>query len=837
MNLRGFVKYGLILLLFLMTQASYAQSISAKKINKELAKAEGLIEQKKFDQAKEIIDRALESSISDKNYYGIANSHYLLGNIYRSQGDLSNAYREYWKSFGSGRITEDSRLQLKVVYQLGNLFYSMEFYDRALEYFEIGDSLLYYAHVPKYLVDLNERLATSYFKLKRYTKAKTYFYELMKYSIQYQNTEREVEARNGIAVCYAELLDYSSAIQFKLSLISIYKNQKDIKSISRTYYEIANYYRLNNEEHKANDFYYLVLHSEGLNDSLHVETLLYQVRSDIYNNKDYDILSRLNKTIRIAEKADMQNEVVEAMNLITLYYYQKQEDKLAEDQIEKTVQQFTDRVDPEVKMMVYNLAIKVYQRNKDYKASFQFMQQYLNQVQIVDERRTEAEKKMRLLERELEKQERDLQQSIFNDQFKLIDNELMKHQYMALKSNADAQRARIALLESEHKRRILKKEHEKQMVQQELKNRELEKEVEHAKVLEFEAMDVLQNDSIQRLKYEKKILAEKQKTETLKRERNNLLKFTFIAIGFFIILIIFYISVHRANKKLEIKNKIIALEKQHTDEALEKLKQTQSQLIESERLASLGELTAGIAHEIRNPLNFVNNFSELNLDLTQELKEELQKHINDKDLVEDLMELAAMISDNSRKINEHGARAARIVKQMLDSSRKGDIVFESTDINLLVEESTKLAYQGVRGKEVDFTVDLRFDFDKQIGKQNIVSQELGRVLINLVTNACHAMLAKMKVDADYSPVLTVSTKDKGDNMEIVVADNGIGISEEVKAKIFDPFFTTKPTGVGTGLGLTMSFDIVNNMHKGSIDVDTKLGEYTRFILNIPKKLA
>jgi len=839
MRLRSIVGAVLLLLFFIAAQTSYAQSVSEKMIRNELSKAKGFIEQGKLNEAHEIINKAFESSISIQNYNGIANSHYLLGIIYLNQGENSNAYQEFWKSYGSARITEDPRLQLKVVYQLGDMYYSMELYDRALEYFEVGDSLLYYAHVPKYLVDLNERLASSYFKLKRYTDAKTYFYELMKYSVQYQDIEKEIEARNGIAVCYAELLDYTSAIQFKLSLVSVYKNRKDIKAISHTYFDVAKYYHKNNEEHKANDFYYLVLHSEGLTDSLHIETLLNQARYSIIqvkNNKS-DIISSLNKTIRIAEKSDMQNEVVEAMNLIAMYYYLNQQDKLAENQIEKTIQQFTDKVKPEVKMMVYNLAVKIYQRQKDYKSSMQFMQNYLDQLRAYDIQKEAAISREHLRKTQLEKQERELQQLIFSDQYKLIDNELIKHQNNALKSKSEAQSAKLALLRIEHQHRILEKEREAQIIKQELKNRDLEKEVEHAKVVELEAMDVLQNDSIQRLKFEKNILAEKQKAEILKRERNNLLKFTLIAIGFFIALIIFYISVHRANKKLETKNKIIALEKQHTDEALEKLKQTQSQLIESERLASLGELTAGIAHEIRNPLNFVNNFSELNLDLTEELTEELQEHINDKELIDDLLELAEMISTNSKKINEHGERAARIVKQMLDSSRKGDLHFESTDINLLVEESTKLAYQGVRGKEVDFTVDLRFVFDENVGKQSVVSQELGRVLINIVTNACHAMLAKMKTATDFTPILSVSSKDMGDAVEIVIEDNGLGISDEVKSKIFDPFFTTKPTGEGTGLGLTMSFDIVKNIHKGSIDVDSKEGEYTRFILRIPKNLA
>jgi len=840
MKLKCLFGFAFSILLFLVSPNSYGQKLYEKKINEELDKAKGLTEQGKFDKAKEVLEQTRVTSFYNSYFEGIAKSLYYLGNISMLEKDTAEAYRYYRKAYNIAQITKLPRLQLMILYEIGNIYYSSMIYDQALQEFEKCDSLLYYAHIPKYLIGLNNRLAELYLYFGHYQKAKEYFYELMKYSKQYQDIKKEIVAREGIALCYAKLFDYDDAIQFKLSLIPIYKNLNNNKAISKTYYDVANYYHSSNQDQKANDFYYLVLHSEGLTDSLKVETMLRQSKhqlTQINNNNREKVLSKLNATIEFAEKVGMENEKVEAMNMLAMYYFTNDKIKLAQSQIDKIIPQLTDKIHPEIKLMVYNLAVRINLKKNDYAKAYEYEQKSYEEYKNLSKLKEDHLRKEQEYKDKKSLKERELQLSIHADQMKELDGELIKQQNIALKNQNEAQKNRIALLQSEYQRKLIMREHETQQMEQNLKNKELEKQVEYAKGMKYKASLILKNDSIQKLKFEKKILAEKQKAEMLQRERNNLLKFVLIAIGFFIVLIFFYISVHRANKKLALKNQIIEQEKRHTDEALEQLKQTQAQLVESERLASLGELTAGIAHEIRNPLNFVNNFSELNLDLSEELRESLQEHIKDEEVLEDLMELANMISGNSEKINEHGKRAARIIKQMLDSSRKGDMHFEDTDINLLVEESTKLAYQGVRGKEVDFTVDLIFDFDKKIGTQKVVNQELGRVLINLVTNACHAMLEKMETQKDFMPVLKVITRDLQDAFEIIVEDNGNGISDEVKAKVFDPFFTTKPKGIGTGLGLTMSFDIVKNMHKGSIEVDSKLGEYTRFILKIPKNLA
>ena len=276
--------------------------------------------------------------------------------------------------------------------------------------------------------------------------------------------------------------------------------------------------------------------------------------------------------------------------------------------------------------------------------------------------------------------------------------------------------------------------------------------------------------------------------------------------------------------------------------ALENLKSTQSQLIQSEKMVSLGELTAGIAHEIQNPLNFVNNFSEINQELLAEMNLEIEKGN-----YSGVKEIAKDISENERKINQHGKRADAIVKGMLQHSRSSSGKKEPTDINKLADEYLRLAYHGLRAKDKSFNATMKMDFDKTIGNINIIPQDIGRVILNLITNAFYAVDEKKKscqaelVEADYEPTVTISTKKINDKVEIKVTDNGNGIPQKVLDKIFQPFFTTKPTGQGTGLGLSMAYDIVK-AHGGELKVETKearpddpvgRGEGTTFIIQIP----
>ncbi len=265
------------------------------------------------------------------------------------------------------------------------------------------------------------------------------------------------------------------------------------------------------------------------------------------------------------------------------------------------------------------------------------------------------------------------------------------------------------------------------------------------------------------------------------------------------------------------------------EKAYNDLKATQTQLIQSEKMASLGELTAGIAHEIQNPLNFVNNFSEINKELLQEMKEEL-----DKGNLDEAKKISGSIIDNEEKIMFHGKRADSIVKGMLQHSRASSGLKEPTDINALADEYLRLAYHGLRAQDKSFTASMKTEFDASLGKVSVVPQDMGRVILNLITNAFHAVSERKKESTNgYDPTVTVSTSKKGNQVVIKVSDNGKGIPTHILDKIFQPFFTTKPSGKGTGLGLSMSYDIVTKVHNGQIDVDTRPGEGTSFIVTIP----
>jgi signal transduction histidine kinase len=267
--------------------------------------------------------------------------------------------------------------------------------------------------------------------------------------------------------------------------------------------------------------------------------------------------------------------------------------------------------------------------------------------------------------------------------------------------------------------------------------------------------------------------------------------------------------------------------KQQVDKTLVDLKQTQQQLVQSEKMASLGELTAGIAHEIQNPLNFVNNFSEVNKELLAEMDEAIQKGE-----YEEARALARDLTANQEKINHHGKRAEGIVKGMLQHSRGSNGQKEPTDINALCDEYLRLSYHGYRAKDKSFNVKVETEFDETLAKVNVVPQDIGRVVLNLINNAFYAVKEKSASHTSgYMPQVVVSTKNLGDNIEIAVKDNGNGIPDRVKEKIFQPFFTTKPTGQGTGLGLSLSYDIVKG-HGGTIEVTTS-NSGTEFVIRLP----
>jgi two-component system NtrC family sensor kinase len=273
----------------------------------------------------------------------------------------------------------------------------------------------------------------------------------------------------------------------------------------------------------------------------------------------------------------------------------------------------------------------------------------------------------------------------------------------------------------------------------------------------------------------------------------------------------------------------ITKQKEELQQAVVNLQSAQTQLIHAEKMASLGELTAGIAHEIQNPLNFVNNFSEINAELIAEMKEALQKGD-----VKEALEVADDIRNNQEKINHHGKRADAIVKSMLQHSRTGNNQKEPADINALADEYLRLSYHGLRAKDKAFNALMDTHFDPAAGKVDIVSQDIGRVLLNLFNNAFYAVAErKKKGEEGYEPTVTVTTKRVDRKVRITIRDNGTGIAQAVRDKIFQPFFTTKPTGQGTGLGLSLSFDIITKGHGGTIRLDTRENEFTQFEIQLP----
>ena len=269
------------------------------------------------------------------------------------------------------------------------------------------------------------------------------------------------------------------------------------------------------------------------------------------------------------------------------------------------------------------------------------------------------------------------------------------------------------------------------------------------------------------------------------------------------------------------------------EEKISQINEMQRQLVLQEKMASLGGLTAGIAHEIKNPLNFINNFSELSVELVEELREFFEPEAQVD--IEEVTETLGMLEGNVKKISEHGKRADSIVKGMLLHSRGQAGQRQLTDVNELLDEYVNLAYHGMRAKDTSFNISIARHYDEATGSLMLVPQEISRVFLNIVTNACYATKARADAgEPGFKPTVTVSSVGKDDSIEIRIHDNGTGIPDEIKDKIFNPFFTTKPPGAGTGLGLSITYDIVVQQHNGTVDVQSTPGEFTEFILTLPR---
>ncbi len=341
------------------------------------------------------------------------------------------------------------------------------------------------------------------------------------------------------------------------------------------------------------------------------------------------------------------------------------------------------------------------------------------------------------------------------------------------------------------------------------------------KFQKLQLLNLTEQQRVQQIEQRQKEVQQEQE-----RFKNRISTYALLSVvGVFLLLAII---LYRNNRQKQNANALLQYQKDEIQKNLAELKAAQTQLIQSEKMASLGELTAGIAHEIQNPLNFVNNFSEVNAELIAEMKQELKAGNS-----EEAIEIANDLEQNLEKVSHHGKRADAIVKGMLQHSRASTGKKEPTDINALADEYLRLSYHGLRAKDKDLNADFKTSFDETLDKIEVVPQDIGRVLLNLYNNAFYAVNEKKKqLNGTFEPTVSIATKRSGDKVEIIVRDNGDGIAQKVVDKIFQPFFTTKPTGQGTGLGLSLSYDIIK-AHGGEIKVETKEGEGTEFKIILP----
>lgn len=388
------------------------------------------------------------------------------------------------------------------------------------------------------------------------------------------------------------------------------------------------------------------------------------------------------------------------------------------------------------------------------------------------------------------------------------------------------QNQRILAIEKQREIDGLKAQAEKQLLQSKAEQAELDKKLEKQQ-LEAKALENKRQQDYQ-------ISLLNLDIDTQRKVRTALLGGLALFALFAVVLFRQNRTKQRFNQTLTKQKAEIESQRDRLNQTLGDLRSTQAQLVQKEKLASLGELTAGIAHEIQNPLNFVNNFSEVSTELVDELKEGPFQQLPDAEK-EYAEEILSDLTQNLQKITHHGGRASSIIKGMLEHSRTGTGERQSTDINALADEYLRLAYQGRRAKDKNFNCELVTEFDGALGRAEVVPQEIGRVLLNLYNNAFYAVSerAELTADTNYKPTVKVTTQRRAGKIDIRVSDNGIGIPESVKAKIFQPFFTTKPTGEGTGLGLSLSYDIITKGHGGTMEAESTEGEGTELIVTLP----
>ena len=830
LHINSRLKLYILLIVFLFsTVKSIAQdkNISQKILN-DINNSSQSIVSGKSSQAITFAKNALETAISE-NDYSIAISKLQLAKAYSLNNEYRNSFANFWDSYVYFKGINETNNTIDALFGIGGLFKKVNLNKKAIEYYLSVDSMLLFTTNTSFRIPIKYELATSYYLERDYINSLSFYQDLKKYSIQYKDIDKQIIAIRGISDCNSKIAEYTSAISNELSLVSVFKRLRKDSELAYSYYRVGMWYSKTNNDRKAIEFYELN-QVDKLDDTLRA-MIQYNRANSYVNLKEFlkasKILEKELKDVRIKSNTLYYAKMLNLWALLPMLQNEIKKSVLRIDSLNSASERMSDLY---IKNMIYSTISSIYENNNNYKQALLYVKKHNAIWQQINANKLNQINKLYL----------GFQLASFKEKEYQIGNVQKKVDALEIEKLENAQRQKEQewkLVRYRQNQNIL--EQRNQLLEQKRVNDSLA--VQNKLYLANKAIrDKEISDAHNKIELEKaanKTLIAERENERLTKNRKYLAIIFGIIILALFLLLLGYVKNKKLSKTLINKNRDLAKLHKETEDALNKLKETQSQLIESERLASLGQLTAGIAHEIRNPLNFINNFSALIDELFDELEETIQEiNIPEGELKEDLLEVLNSIKNNNAKVNKHGKRAARIISSMLEVSSGAIADFRESDVNQLVKDATNLAYQGVRGDIPGFSLEIEYDIDTSIGNVPILHQDLGRVIINIVNNACHALYDKFKADKSFKAILKVSTKNMNSEYIIAIEDNGKGMNEEVQSKLFNPFFTTKPTGKGTGLGMSMSYDIVTKKHKGKIRVESVEGEFTKVIIEIPKKI-
>jgi signal transduction histidine kinase len=670
-------------------------------------------------------------------------------------------------------------------------------------------------------VDILNQVAASYFNsspenaIKYATQAKT-LAENVKY------TNGLAYALKNIGIAYYMQGDYMQTLSFWNESLEQFKKANDKKGMANILSNLGAVYYNKGDDPKAIDYYLRALnYAEEIKDTLRLITVFNNIGA-VYVNKPSAHDTALHyylKALPLAEGTNDNNLIGTITVNIGEIYLEKGKDTLALNYFERSVKAYGNS---ENLPSPLNEIAKVYEKRKDYATALTYNQQALELATKLSAKLDMSQSLQGLGSVYAHQKNIPKALAAYKEAKSIADEIAANYElekiykgladiYAGINNYAEAYKYQSLLI----------------TLKDTLYNAEKDKKF----------ASLLFNFEIQKKQSEIDLLTKDKSLQELNLKRQKTVRNSLIAVLSLVILVVFVLF--RNYRIIDKTNAMLDSQKKELERTLNELQTRQAQLIQSEKMASLGELTAGIAHEIQNPLNFVNNFSEVSRELIDELKEERQKEEGVRNTeLED--ETISDIDQNLEKIYFHGKRADAIVKGMLQHSRKSTGQKELVDINAMCEECLRLSYHGLRAKDKNFNSEYTFNFDRTIANMPVVPQDIVRVLLNLFNNAFYTVNEKKKTAGEgYKPTVSVKTKkinssSGNDGAEIIVKDNGKGIAEENIGKIFQPFFTTKPAGEGTGLGLSLAYDIITKEHNGTIKAESKKGEGSEFIITLNK---